>query len=172
MNFEMTEILRQEGDAAEGYRLALGSIVDEVFHTMLAAPIDLAPCESIVASDAITSMVCFDGTCDGGVWLRCSVAQAKALAGMFIGGTADLCELEVDDVMREVGNIIAGSLRQLLPHGISLGAAAVYRGPSGFIGEAIFSHMLQVCFQFEGDAFSVNLGEHENSGSLRLFENA
>ena len=166
MGFELVEIAPSGHATTEAYRHAMVGVVEELFQVMLGTEVRSCRSESVLADDAITSVVTFEGRCDGAVWFRCSVRQAKAIAGLFMGGQCAVDDEALVDVMRELANIIAGNLRRSMPHGARNGAPAVHRGRQGVIGEMIYPDILQTCFEWNGEAFSLNFGRFGIDDSL------
>jgi len=113
---------------ADAARDGLIQVVEKVFRAMLGTEIAIAAIRWDASPDSITATIDFSGAWRGVLCLQCSERQARQLAQLFIGEECGLSEEEVQDVMGELANIIAGNLKLMLPRGTQHGLPSIVLG--------------------------------------------
>ena len=112
------------------YREDLAQVVESVFETML--NIELAPGSESwrPAANMLTAAVYFAGEWKGVVLLECTRDQARIFATRLIAVEpfGVIPDDDGRDALGELANMLAGSLKSVLPHGVGLSMPSVVEG--------------------------------------------
>jgi chemotaxis protein CheX len=111
------------------YRSDLAQIVESVFDTMLSVEVRRTELEWTPPTDVLTGTIHFAGEWKGAVLLECTRPQAYEFTHrlMSIPLPSSITN-DVRDAMGELANMLAGNLKSVLPHGISLSMPLVVEG--------------------------------------------
>jgi len=112
------------------YEETTAQIVHDVFETMLGSDVHESDDVYQPTRNQVTATIFFAGAWKGAVVLECSEAQGRLFASRLMQ-VPELSEMsdDVRDAMGELVNIVAGNLKSVLPHGVSLSIPSVLEGP-------------------------------------------
>jgi len=111
------------------YTSDIAQIVTDVFRTMLGLEVEMTQAEWQAAPDRVTSVIHFAGDWRGAVLLECSAQQACMFTAklMPIGQPSSMND-DVRDTLGEIGNMIGGNLKSVVPRGVGLSMPSVVEG--------------------------------------------
>ena len=113
----------------------------------------------------ITSCVQLAGAWEGSVLLYCTAKLARRMASVMFGmSEEDLGNDEIEDAMGELGNMVAGNIKILLPKPCELSLPTVVDGLDYRLivpRSLVYSKLLLEC---EGEPLLVTLLEREENG--------
>jgi chemotaxis protein CheX len=112
------------------YRADLACVVESVFQTMLNLEVQPAAAAWQPTASMMTAAVYFAGEWKGAVLVECAREQARAFAArlMAIECESAISDDDIRDAMGELANMLAGSLKSVLPHGVGLSMPSVVEG--------------------------------------------
>jgi len=112
------------------YREDLDRVVESVFETMLNTALQPAPESWRPAANTLTAAVYFAGAWKGAVLIECTRGQARHFASRLTAAEPDgaIPDDDVRDALGELANMLAGSLKSVLPHGVGLSMPSVVEG--------------------------------------------
>jgi len=112
------------------YREDLSRVVESVFETMLSIEVERSAAAWQPTGTMMTAAVYFAGEWMGAVLIECAREQARAFAArlMAIESEAAIPDDDIRDTMGELANMLAGSLKSVLPHGVGLSMPSVVEG--------------------------------------------
>lgn len=112
------------------YRDDVARVVEAVFDTMLNLEVEPASVEWTPLPDLVTAAVYFAGEWKGALLLECARPQAFDFARRLTGieMPTEMTD-DVRDAMGELGNMVSGNLKSVLPRGIGLSMPSVIEGP-------------------------------------------
>jgi chemotaxis protein CheX len=143
-------------------------IVEEVFRTMLETEVATAIGELRIGGDTISALVDFAGAWQGTLAVQCSTAEALEIARLFMGAEgSEEIDAEIQDVMGELANIIAGNLKLVLPEGTHASLPSVTLGALDRSAEHKLPK-IRVAFDLKDDVLSLTLTQKESSLLGRL----
>ena len=107
----------------------LAQIIESVFEAMLGLKVTRSGPPWFADGDRLTAAVHLAGAWNGVVLFECDRGQACRFAGRFLSmGPPDTVDNDVRDVLGELANMIAGNMKCVLAHGISLSMPSVVDG--------------------------------------------
>ncbi len=143
------------------YRDGIGSIVAELFSTMLAT--EVAPLfsrEAHSTNSQLTALVAFDGSWRGVLEFECGATEAIHFARRFLQmDELQECNEDVRDTLGELTNIVAGNLKAVMPGQITLCTPSVVEGRDYSVRICGGSMIGESWFKTEVGTFAVRLIE-------------
>lgn len=110
------------------YEGEINETVTDLFMTMLSTEAT-ATSECARGQDAITSIIAFAGPWKGNLLLECGRTQAVAFTKRFLQlNEVDEHSEDVFSTVAELSNIVAGNLKVVLPHGVSMSTPSIIEG--------------------------------------------
>lgn len=107
------------------------------------------------------------GAWQGAVRVDCTLALAQRAASAFMGGNADISVDQVRDTVGELANMVAGSLKALLPQPTHISLPSVADGSDYDLTVRNGRLLLQCPFDCQGERLLVSLIERDQpSGEL------
>ncbi len=121
-----------------------------------------------IGGDTISAVVDFAGAWQGTLAVQCSTSEALEIARLFMGAEgSEEIDAEIQDVMGELANIIAGNLKLVLPGGTHASLTSVTLGAPDRSAEHQFPK-IRVAFDLKADMLSLTLTQKESSLLCRL----
>ena len=148
-----------ERDAESKWTGQIDVIVADVFHMMLqldCGALDVAPTTEM----DISAKVMLSGTIDAQCVIEFPPATARKLTNAFMGSEGDWQEAEVNDVLGELCNMIAGGWKSQMDAPASasrLSLPTISRGPDRHTLDAGSTLELRRAYALDDSVFQVNL---------------
>lgn len=129
-----------------------------IWHSMLKLP--LMPIERPDISECLSACVQISGEWTGAVRIDCSEGAARRIAAAFFGLSADeVAREQMVDALGEVANMIAGSLKPLLPNPCHISLPSVVNGPNDELNIREWQLMHACKFDLNGGSVKISVLE-------------
>ena len=138
-------------------------VVESVWETVLSlrAEPELEPNGSALASEFLRCRVEFQGVWHGAIALDCPKPLARMAAGVMFECDSGACtEEDTRDALAELGNVVGGNLKTLLPGPCTLSLPSVTGADSSTPPAAAEQIRARSTYRCEGQTFAVTVFEH------------
>ncbi|MBI3410974.1 MAG: chemotaxis protein CheX [Planctomycetes bacterium] len=138
-------------------------VVEGVWETVLnlRAEPEVAANGGIPAREFLRCRVDFSGAWHGAITLDCPTALARQAAGIMFDLDAAACtDEDTRDALAELGNVVGGNLKTLLPAPCSLSLPNVAAADSSTPPAAATQIRARSSYRCQGQAFAVTVFEH------------
>jgi chemotaxis protein CheX len=163
---------RGEGDGRRrivcGFETVIRGVVSEVWRAILGLEVSegesaFEAARKIATERSLTSCIQVTGTFEGTVLVCCSHRLAEKMAAiMFDVGEVELSNEEIEDATGELGNMVAGNIKLMLPEPSEISLPAVINGLDYRLIVPKSKECGKIVFECQGEPILVSLLQKES----------
>ncbi len=146
----------------------IADVAQSIWDAMFDESLALTPGGSVGEPPFVTSFVAINGAWQGAVVAQFPQSLAAALTRQLFSSETEPTSDEIHDALGEIGNIVAGNVKALVPEPSHLSLPAVAFGND--YGVSVFgaTEIVRTTFTCDGQVFSIAIVESTGASELRF----